>query len=526
MTKQAQVGVFALLALLLLFGVFYVITDFGTRHSGYKVGIHFNSAAGLPTGALVYFSGVTVGTVDSIELLGDNTVDVIIAVNRDIDIPRSSKFLIQAPLTGSPSLIIVPPPPPQPQPIAVLERRVLPVSDQPHGQDSASIADLLNEGQGEIKRLDAMLTVLQTSEPRLLAKLQTTLDNANEITVTANRNTTQLFAQVKQIADTLQTSVTQASSNIDQLTATLNGTVGRNSHQIDTLLGSLNRTAVALNQSMDSLRDLSTNKQLKGNLLATTQNIADLTLTVADLTKDLRNVTGSPQTQAQLRDTVAELDAATQKANSLLATFGGTSSVYGVDAGATPYPVPSGSALPRGAPLPPVSPAQSPLPASQRREATAAKAKAGLGHIVRNLYAIQLRFSELDKQKITGVNPLLTNDRGPQTDVNLVLLPVGGTNFLVGANDIGAKTSYNFAARERVGQTAYVGAGILYSRFGVLGGYEKGRFGLEGRAYDPRRPTVDVYGNLSVTQFARLFLGQRDITHPERRTVFGIQLQF
>src|SRR5215469_12019067 len=111
MTKQAQVGAFALLALLLLFGVFYIITDFGTRHTGYKTGIHFQSAAGLHSGAIVYFSGVTAGTVDSIVLLPDHTVDVILAVNHDIDIPRASRFLIQAPLTGDPNLVIVPPVP-------------------------------------------------------------------------------------------------------------------------------------------------------------------------------------------------------------------------------------------------------------------------------------------------------------------------------------------------------------------------------------------------------------------------------
>ncbi|MDQ2871917.1 MAG: hypothetical protein M3R35_02175, partial [Candidatus Eremiobacteraeota bacterium] len=68
--------------------------------------------------------------------------------------------------------------------------------------------------------------------------------------------------------------------------------------------------------------------------------------------------------------------------------------------------------------------------------------------------------------------------------------------------------------------------GVLYSRFGLLGGYNAGRFGAEARAYDVRRPTLDVYGNLNLTRFAKLFLGQRDLTHPERRTVLGLQLQF
>src|SRR5579862_9011660 len=181
MTKQAQVGAFSIIALLLLFGVFYVITDFGTRHTGYRIGVHFQSAAGLTPGALVYFSGVNVGSVDSIVLLPDNTVDVILAVNRDIDIPAASRFLIQAPLTGSPSLVIVPPRAKPPLPL--LPRQVLPIADQPRGTNSASIADLLEQGQGELKRFDTVMALIEQRTPRLLNTLQSTLDNANDLTV-------------------------------------------------------------------------------------------------------------------------------------------------------------------------------------------------------------------------------------------------------------------------------------------------------------------------------------------------------
>lgn len=510
MSRQAQVGVFALLAMLLLFGVFYVITDFGTRHTGYQIGVHFDSASGLPSGALVYFSGVTVGTVDSIDLLPDNTVDVILAINRDVNIPRASKFLIQAPLTGSPSLTIVPPKPPHlpagvptpvPTPAAVWAHRVLPVADQPQGTDSATVADLLQEGQGEIRKLDQMLSVLQDREPRMLATLQNTLDNANELTQTANQTVVALSEQARQIGNTLA-----------QTMNSLDDTVGRNSAKIDTLLGSLDATAVALNQSVDSLRSLATDKRLKQNVVDTTQNIADLTQTLASLAGDLRKVTGNTQTQAQIRDTVAQIDAASQKANSLLATLGGTSHVPGVDAGATPYPVPSGS------------PAAGSATASS--PASTAKLKRGLGSILQNLYQIQIRASELSKQRVPSTTPLLGSDRGPQTDVNLLLLPKGTTTFMVGANDIGARTTYNVAALQHLSPSLRIGGGVLYSRLGVLAQYDTGRFGLEGRAYDLRRPTLDLYGNLNVVQWAKLFLGQRDVTRPDRRTVFGIQLQF
>ncbi|GAC1359443.1 MAG: hypothetical protein NVSMB31_19780 [Vulcanimicrobiaceae bacterium] len=539
MSRQAQVGAFAILAFLLLFGVFFVITDFATRHTGYRVGIHFNSAAGLHSGALVYFSGVTIGSVDSIVLLPDNTVDVVLAVNKDVDIPRDSKFLIQAPLTGDPSLLIVPPvpkpralgmtgPTPAPAAVPVLERKLLPIDQQPQGTNTATIADLLEQGQGEIKRLDIMLADLQNREPRLLSTLQNAMNNANELTVTANRSVQELSGRAQQIADTLQTSMNEASRNVVQLTGTLNSTVAQNSGKVSTLLTSLNSTALSLNQSVDSLKSLAQNREMKQNIIATTKNIADATQTIAFLTNDLRQITGNPQTQGQVKDTVAQLDATLQKANSLLATLGGTSSVYGVDAGATPLPANFPTAVPGKNGQPPASSNTSTVAGSGNpgTPAGAAKLKKGLGGIVKSLVAIQVRFSGLSSQRYVGTNPLLGPDRGPQTDFNLLILPKGATTFMLGANDVGARTTYNFAALNTMGNGIKVGGGILYSRFGVLGQFNHGPVGLEGRLYDLRRPTLDGYLNLRATDAATFFIGQRDITHQERRTTFGLQLQF
>ena len=526
MTRQAQVGAFALLALLLLFGVFYVITDFGTRHTGYRVGIHFQSAAGLHSGALVFFSGVGIGSVDSITLLPDNTVDVILAINRDVDIPRDSRFLIQAPLTGDPNLVIVPPvpkpkpngilgPTPAPPAVAVLEHRVLPVDEQPQGTNTATIADLLEQGQGEIKKLDAMMADLAAREPKLLDTLQSTLNNANELTVSMKSTVTSL-------ADEMQSSLGQASRNIVALTGTLNDTAQLNSKRINDMLVQFDETSRALNVSMTALQSLATNPGLKSNLIDTTRNIAETTQNIADLTKDLRSVTGDPQTQGQIKNTIANLDATMQRANSLLGTLGGTSSVYGVDQNATPYPLSSSS--PATAPYPGATPY--PTQTNGGLTPKQIQLKSRLGTIARNLAAIQLRISGLSAQKTCCANPLLSADRGPQTDINAVLLPRSKTSFILGANDIGHDTTTNLAVLDSLTPQVRLGGGVLYSRLGVLGQYNARLFGLEGRFYDPRRPTLDVYGNLNLTRGLQLFVGQRDINHPERRTVYGVQAQF
>ena len=533
MTRQAQVGAFSLLALLALFGIFYFITNLGTTTTGYKIGVHFKGAAGLTRGALVYFSGVNVGSVDDIRLLPDNTVDVILAVTRDLDIPTTSKFLIQAPLTGSPNVLIVPPPAAPGQP--TLAKQVLPVDQQPRGANSATIADLLAQGQGEMKKFDTVMTELEARTPKLLDSLQTTLNNANQLTTSAQTDLASLSHQMTQIGDSLQSSLAVASANIDQLTGTLNTAATNDSGKVSRLLDQLNSTSVSLNKSMAVVESLATDPRLKQNVLATTQSIADTTANLAALTHDLHTVTGDPQTQAQMRNTIANLNAVMQKSNSLLGELGGTSSVYGVDAGASPappytpppytvpgaspYPYPAGS-TPTGA-----TPAGQPT-ANPMSPAARAKLQGKLAQLASNLYNIQLRLSALSVQQNPGLNPVMTKSQGPLGDINLVLLPHSSTSVMVGANAIGNNTTWNAVLEKNQGSFT-VGGGVLYSQIGLLARYNSlSHWGLETRIYDLTYPMIDVYGNFRIAPGAQIFFGQRDMTHASRRNTAGLQYQF
>ncbi len=193
MNRQAIVGLFTLLGLVALFAVFLILANVGPG-GRYQTAVHFKSAAGLHKGALVYESGVIVGVVEQTRLLPEDfTVDIIMGINNNVDIPRNSRFLIAAPLTGDATVEIVPPPPsprptglvgptPAPQTAALLPRQVLPIEQQPEGTNPATIGDLLELGQGEVHRLDRILGQLEASEPKLLASLQSALYNANDLT--------------------------------------------------------------------------------------------------------------------------------------------------------------------------------------------------------------------------------------------------------------------------------------------------------------------------------------------------------
>jgi hypothetical protein len=366
------------------------------------------------------------------------------------------------------------------------------------------------------------MALLEKRTPRLLDTLQSTLDNANELTITTKSSMRQLSSELLAFGANLQSSLITASTNVEQLSATLNSAATTDSKKVGFLLDQFSSTAVSLNRSMGALENLATDPRLKANILATTQSIADTTATIAALTKDLRTVTGNPQTQAQVRSTVANLDAVMQRANSLLGQLGGTSSVYGVDAGATPAP----AVLPSVSPYPEVLPTGGTTQGTGISPAARARLQSQLNKLASNLIAIQVRLSGLSPQHNPGLNPVLTSSQGPLGDLNLVLLPHGNTSVVVGANAIGNNTTWNALLEANKGDF-HVAGGVLYSQMGLLGQYQPMHgFGLETRIYDLTYPMIDVYGNFKIAPGAQLFFGQRDITHASRRNTFGLQYQF
>ena len=537
MNRQAIVGAFTIFALVALFGLFFVLANVGTQ-GRYDIGVHFKSAAGLQKNALVYESGVVVGTVKSTQLLPDDfSVEVIMSINNGIDIPRTATFLIQAPLTGESTVEIVPPPvreapkgfvgeTPAPAAIAILPHQVLPLDQQPQGQNPVTVQDLLAQGQGEIQRLDRMLGLLQTREPKLLDTMQTALQNINDITVSSKATFADVSGRLESLTASLQTAVEKGSGNLNDITAQIDSTVRGNRGHIDSIVASLDNSARALNQTADSVRDLAGNPRVHDNLVRTTQGIADSATTLASIAADLKNVSGNPQTQAQLRDTVANIDAATQKLNGILAQFGGTSSVYGVDKGATPAPlstpVHGGGGTSSGVPVTQASPAPGNIPENFKNK---------LGTLARSLVTLQVRINELSTYNATAFNsPTLPTGQGLNSDVNMILLPQGSTSLYAGANNIGTgPTTWNFAVMNAFSPKLRVGGGVLYSNLGVRAIYRDPLghgLGFDSELYGLQHPSYDQLVTYGLSKQIELFGGERDILHSGRRSTFGMLLRY
>lgn len=524
MSRQAIVGLFSIAAILALFSMFWFVKNLGNSIGGYHFAVHFPSAAGLSPGSQVFESGVPVGTVDEIRLdKNDFSVEIVMALKSGVDIPHDSTFLVQAPLTGNSSLVIIPPR----REIAAgkaptfYPHEILPPDQQPRGDAAPSINDLVQGGQNELRRVDEMLALFEKKAPALIDSLQSAANNANDLAIHGNQLTQQLATRLLAMTDTLQRSLGTASGNIVSMTEDFKETTRSNRSRVDTLLIRLDSTALALNQAVDSMRDLAQNQEVHGNLVDTTSSIAHAASRLAQMADDARSVSGNPQTQAQLRDTVANIDALTQKANSLLASLGGASHVYGVDAGATPAP--GGT----GRPAPPASAPGPATPGGATKPIPVAASRLNFNKVMKNIVGVQVRLAEQDNPRANSfTSPTITAGRGPVSDFNLVALPHATTSFIAGANALGGATTYNFAMLSNYGPGLRAGGGVLYSRLGLMSAYQPGKLGVEGQLYDPQHPTLDLYGNLIAFPNATIFGGERDIMHSGRRTVFGLQLDF
>ena len=530
MSRQAIVGAFTILGIVLLFVVYFFFLNITARLGGYQVGVHFRSASGLTKGAIVYESGVQVGSVSEIRMLDDFTVDVILQVAKWVDIPRDSQFIISAPLTGGATLTIVPPRQRREQ-LALLPRYVLPLDQQPRGTNPISVQDLLEAGRGQLVKLDQLMSDLTKREPVLMSQLQSAISNVNTLTTNANGMLSQLSERGLRLTDSLQRSLDSASTNIVDLTGRLDETVRRNGGRIDALLVSLNSTATSLSVASEQLRSLATNPQLRSQLQDTVAHIQVATANMAALSADLKAAAENSTAQGQLRDTLAHIDAASQRASSLLGALGGTSSVYGVDAGATPPPAqtapPSGGTIVPGTPAPSV-PSAVPREKKENGQVRLSPAMRNrIAEVAKNLVEVQIRISELTAKAATvPANALLTGDRGPQSDFNVVVLPHGDQQLFAGVNDLSGNQTWNFAMRQRLAPGMLVGGGILYSRLGVLGLITNKVFGFEGFAYDPRYGYLDTYLRMHATPNIDLFVGERDWLHKDRRTTYGLQYRF
>ncbi|HZT11743.1 MAG TPA: MlaD family protein [Candidatus Baltobacteraceae bacterium] len=308
-------GAIAVVALGLLYLLFLAFSRMQTA-GGYRMGVRFANASGLAAGAPVYLSGVSIGAVQSVGLLPDNTVEVILAITKDTDIPAESRIVIHSALAGSPDVTIVPPfrrltPGKQPTPLppsAILPKRILPIAQQPVGRPPFSTEELLAQSQSLIRRSGQIISTLHGAQHRLVATLGQTRANLSG-------TVTQMRALPAGLRSQLGSEMEAAKAQVQSAAAALKA---RDERRVGALSASMNATSRAMSNSVQALTAIRTDPAARANLRATMQNAHSAMQTLASATDDLRTIASNEQTKAQLKDAGLRLRAAMQRLQSLL----------------------------------------------------------------------------------------------------------------------------------------------------------------------------------------------------------------
>ncbi len=498
MTAEARVGIFTLLTLVGVFAAYYFITNFALHHAGYQVGIRFHDVGGLQEGSSVLVSGVQVGEVTTVTLLPDQTVDVICTINPGINVYKDSIFVVAVTITGSTTLTIQPPA--HKEVAMILPQQPLPLDQQPWGTLPPTLTDLISAGQEQLKNFSKTMDVVNHELPQLASRFNSVASDTDALIQHADGSLTALTGELQTTVAQLDQTIGVSGQNIDQLTGNLNGLVRENRAQLTDLIDDLAKTADNLNKTMAGIASIAQDPLLHDSLIGTARNVQDATAKLKAMATDLQSITGDTKTQAELKQTIANLQGVTAKANALLGNFStaeqGEGEAPGPNASASPVPGASGA------------PGATPRPV--RRGASR-------GLFGQPLVAAQVRETWTNR------------GGGPASDLNVVLLPGAATHVTVGANDLGYNTTYNFLLDKNAGDLQ-LGAGVLYSKLGVAALFRPfgSPIGVDARLYDPKHPTLDLYGDLRLTERLQLFYGQRNIWNNGSPSVpaFGIQVRY
>jgi len=250
-STEAKVGIFILAGIVLLAGSILKLGDVTLKRQ-YPLTVRFRDVAGLPDKSVVKLSGVEVGKVRRIRLIGDGAV-VDIGVDRGVEIYRDAKFRVgSTSIIGSKFLQIDQGTP---------QAGVIAPGSQVQGEDTQPLerlmADALKSVQGLIDELKGSLG----KEGSLMKNLDASAFHLRQLTA----NMKDLMADVKP-------HLTRALERSD-------GVI----EKLDRILAKTDELLVKLNTSTGTVGALISDREMKEQVKATVSNFRDASASAKDV---------------------------------------------------------------------------------------------------------------------------------------------------------------------------------------------------------------------------------------------------
>jgi len=363
---EYRVGLFTVIALIILFWGWSWLKDF-SFHPPQSFRVQFHDVAGLTKNAPVQVSGVRVGTVEKIEVLGEGHVICSLRIPAEnIAIPQGSSITIQTlGLVGAKYIeITLPkvkgdetlPPPIEPGSLIIgqdpvrselyINRIAANLSQFTEGlsggkaQDSISRAvqasgaavenikeaaskfktnmDRLSEATGDIKQGAGNARVFFSEGQTTLRKISDMADGWNTTSHKINRLVDQpnFSANIKETVNLAKETMVKAKEAMHELNLTLGDKEMR--QDMISMLNKLTDSTENINQSMQVVKQLAGDQQLRSDLKEAMSNAKAAMGKANDLLSNPNFITDARVTMAQLRTAASQVREMAERINKLL----------------------------------------------------------------------------------------------------------------------------------------------------------------------------------------------------------------
>lgn len=344
---ELRVGIFTLIAFLLLFYGWTWLKSFSLIHPPQMITVQFHDIAGLASNAPVNINGVRVGTVDQIDLKGRGQVLCHLRIKtEEVVVPQGSKFTIQTlGLVGAKYVeITLPEEKPDDSPLPPIDPNTIVIGDDP-----VRVELVLNKIATNVNR---MITDLgdqdtQSSLKDAIKHSGETIRNINEAAGKLNKNMDKVATAADTFTDTSKkigdvaaktsTLATNANkffvsgsgtlSSVGELSTDLKRASGKINKMLDsgTMVQDLKETMTiardaagsiraALKQFDDTMRD----EPVKKDLLAALDKVEKSTNSIAISMQAVNKLAGDQGLRSDVKEIVGNLKDSVNKLDTMI----------------------------------------------------------------------------------------------------------------------------------------------------------------------------------------------------------------
>jgi phospholipid/cholesterol/gamma-HCH transport system substrate-binding protein len=337
MNKQTRYYVaVALTVLLSLAGLVYGVSWLsGAFRQQYRLNALFDDARGISQGSFIYMAGVNIGQIKAVDLAENGRqAELKLLIEGKYKIPVKSRLFLKTGLLANQATLTVTPSD---------ENTFYKEGDTIVGDSSDPIGDVLGKAPATIDKLTATMDTTAAELQKTMRESQATLrlvrarladPKLDRILGDLQETTAELPGLTRQIQGELATvsvqtnqllaglqgtqrNANQVIAGAGKLTGNLNAALTENRATIRSLLRSADEAASAVAGLTEQVSTLVADPTLQGNLKTTSTNLASISARMDTAASNLERLTSDPRLASDIRETVTNLRATSESVKNL-----------------------------------------------------------------------------------------------------------------------------------------------------------------------------------------------------------------